>query len=375
MTGDGSSSGRSHKDRPILADVTNQHGKRRLLSISSSPCIDRENRFRDNLEGKVPDSEFVQKVCLGVENLVRGKCKRECIDDGNGKGLPLGKPMGLCSLLKSGSGTGISGVPSEIKDLPTVSDGDIQFLGGNAVTRGTLKTINGWRDGCTSGVSLSRASDQCYKSGRSAPVIVEGGSQGGAEHAKAGVEKDAIKSTLANEALDAHAHGDKDELMDGGDLTSTKATLAGSSSHQGSELEICANSGFADGFNANHGIDMLNACSCSFCLKAAYIWSDLHYQDVKGRIAALKKSRKEVKFCVDKSLNQYETDKNGMTNLDKSKELELDLMGRWKSLFLHTEGILVRESTQLQSSLLSLKELRESCKTELEMTNEIPLTK
>ncbi|XP_042493636.1 uncharacterized protein LOC122073166 [Macadamia integrifolia] len=380
MTGDdGSSSDRWHKNRPILADVTNQHGKRRLLSISSSPGLDKGNRFQDNVEGKVPDSEFVQKVCLGVENLVRGKCKRECIDDGNGKDLPLTKPMGLCGLLNSGSGrvsvkdakpSGISGIASEIKDLPTVLDGDIQSVGGNAVTSRTLEIGDGRRDCGSSGVIVPE-----FKSGSSASVIVEGGSQGGEEIAEAGVERDVIKSSMENEVLEAHFHGDNDELMDGGDLTSTKATLAGSSSYQGSEQEMCAGSGFADGLNANHGVDMLSVCSCSFCLKAAYIWSDLHYQDVKGRIAALKKSRKEVKCCVDRSLNQYETDKNGMPNLNISEKLELDLMGRWNSLFLHTEDIFVRESTQLQSSLLSLKELRGSCKIELEKTNGIPSNK
>ncbi|MBA0589319.1 hypothetical protein Gorai_018073, partial [Gossypium raimondii] len=50
------------------------------------------------------------------------------------------------------------------------------------------------------------------------------------------------------------------------------------------ELERCV--GLKnDGSNLNAGADMLKACSCSFCLKAAYIWSDLHYQDTKGRIA------------------------------------------------------------------------------------------
>ncbi|KAJ4966525.1 hypothetical protein NE237_018374 [Protea cynaroides] len=366
MSGDGSSSNRGHKNRPILADVTNQHGKRRFLSISSSPGLDRENRLRDN----VLESEFVQKVCLGVENLVRGKCKRDFVDDGISKDLPLVKPMGLCSSLKSGSGRnslnvdkvfGISGVPSEIKDVPTVLDGDMQYA---TVACRALENNDGLRDCCTSGVSVPKSPERCHKSESSASVIVEGGSQGDKEHVKAGVGGDTINSTQENELLDAHACVDGGKLINGGDLSSTKYTVAGSSSVEGSGLEICASSSIADDFNANH------ACSCSFCQKAAYIWSDLHYQDVKGRIAALKKSRKEVKFCVDGCLSQYGADKNGM-KLTESKNLELDLMARWKSLFLHTENILVRESTQLQSNLLSLKELRGSCKTELEMTNGI----
>ncbi|CAH8357694.1 unnamed protein product [Eruca vesicaria subsp. sativa] len=51
----------------------------------------------------------------------------------------------------------------------------------------------------------------------------------------------------------------------------------------------------------NHGMDgddELKSCSCSFCLKAAYIWSDLHYQDIKGRLSVLKKSQKEASILI-----------------------------------------------------------------------------
>ncbi|KAJ4951515.1 hypothetical protein NE237_028347 [Protea cynaroides] len=379
MIGYGSSDGR-HKNSRALADVTNQLDKRRVLSISSSPDLEKGNGFRDNMEGKVPDSEFVQKVCLGVENLVRGKCKRGCVEDANAKGLPLAKPIRLCSLLKSGSGrdflngdrvSGISGVHIEIKDLP----GGMHFVRGNAAKCRIQEGSDRWRNCRTFGVSELGGSEQCDRSGSSTSVIVGGGSQGDTEGVKANVRGDAIGSTLENDVLDAHVCGNDCELMDGGELTSTKTNLSGSSSSKCSELEICAGSGSAEGSSADHGADMLNVCSCSFCLKAAYIWSDLHYQDVLGRIAALKKSGKEVKFYVDRSLNQYETDRNGMANLNKSKKLELDLMGQWKSLFFHTEDILIRESTQLESSLLSLKELRRNCKMEVEMTNRMPLNK
>ncbi|KAI6692053.1 hypothetical protein NL676_019763 [Syzygium grande] len=47
--------------------------------------------------------------------------------------------------------------------------------------------------------------------------------------------------------------------------------------------------------------DLLKSCSCSFCLKAAHMWSDLHYQDIKGRIAAVGKSRKEAGTLVQKT--------------------------------------------------------------------------
>ncbi|CAA3008405.1 Hypothetical predicted protein [Olea europaea subsp. europaea] len=37
--------------------------------------------------------------------------------------------------------------------------------------------------------------------------------------------------------------------------------------------------------NMSGEIDLIKACSCSFCTKAAYIWLDLHYQDTKARIS------------------------------------------------------------------------------------------
>ncbi|KAF3796897.1 hypothetical protein EJ110_NYTH00785 [Nymphaea thermarum] len=36
--------------------------------------------------------------------------------------------------------------------------------------------------------------------------------------------------------------------------------------------------------------DTVQNCSCSFCCKAAYIWSELNYHDVRGRLSVLKKS-------------------------------------------------------------------------------------
>ncbi|CAF2037411.1 unnamed protein product [Brassica napus] len=84
--------------------------------------------------------------------------------------------------------------------------------------------------------------------------------------------------------------------------------------------------------------DELRSCSCSFCLKAAYIWSDLNYQDIKGRLSVLKKSQKETSSLIQRNSKEEPTD------------VEFDVMGQWTSLFLNMNDILAREGSRLVSS-------------------------
>ncbi|KAJ4878624.1 Uncharacterized protein Rs2_43642 [Raphanus sativus] len=107
--------------------------------------------------------------------------------------------------------------------------------------------------------------------------------------------------------------------------------------------------------------DELRSCSCSFCLKAAYIWSDLNYQDIKGRLSVLKKSQKEATSLIQRNGKGEPT----------SVEFD-DVMGQWTTLFLNMDGILARESTRLQDSFVAMKELRENCKIDLERATKTP---
>ncbi|KAE8665981.1 Acyl-CoA oxidase 2 isoform 1 [Hibiscus syriacus] len=127
-----------------------------------------------------------------------------------------------------------------------------------------------------------------------------------------------------------------------------------------------------DGSNLNASVDMLKACSCSFCLKAAYIWSDLHYQDTKGRIAVLKKSRKEASILVQKSPTGKQSGIHNQGNSNTSSKLESDLTNQWRSLFLNMEDIFIHESNQLQASYIELKDLRDKCKMDLEQITGTP---
>lgn len=119
--------------------------------------------------------------------------------------------------------------------------------------------------------------------------------------------------------------------------------------------------------------DELKSCSCSFCLKAAYIWSDLHYQDIKGRLSVLKKSQKEASSLIRRNgKGRPTTDVYGSENSNHSTNVEFDVMGQWTSLFLNMEGILARESSHLQDSFITMKELRENCKIDLERATKTP---
>ncbi|CAJ1938067.1 unnamed protein product [Sphenostylis stenocarpa] len=110
----------------------------------------------------------------------------------------------------------------------------------------------------------------------------------------------------------------------------------------------------------------IKSCTCSFCSKAAYIWSDLHYQDAKGRLSAMKKSQKEAKMIIQKFSGLEDTVTHGQYRSEEALKLELSLVHQWKSLFVQMQNMYAQESSQLESSFGSLKDLREHCKTDLE---------
>jgi len=117
------------------------------------------------------------------------------------------------------------------------------------------------------------------------------------------------------------------------------------------------------------------SCACSFCLKAASMWTDLHYQDARSRLAVLKKSIKFARSLEAKSKgNEYAPNVAGHKS-KQAVEMEFELSQQRRSLFLYTENALVRESAQLHSAFVKLKELREKCKTDLEMISSSSLGK
>lgn len=113
----------------------------------------------------------------------------------------------------------------------------------------------------------------------------------------------------------------------------------------------------------------IKSCTCSFCCKAAYIWSDLHYQDAKGRLSSIKKSQKEAKTIIQKISGLENTVMHGQHQSQESLELELSLVHQWKALFVQMQNIYTQESIQLEPGFEALKDLREKCKNDLELND------
>jgi hypothetical protein len=80
----------------------------------------------------------------------------------------------------------------------------------------------------------------------------------------------------------------------------------------------------------------------------------------------LKKSIKFARLLGKRSQGDEYSVNAGRYNLKRAAEMEFELYQQQRSLFLHTENVLIRESAQLHSSLVKLKEFRENCKTDLE---------
>ncbi|XP_038975870.1 uncharacterized protein LOC103720314 isoform X2 [Phoenix dactylifera] len=112
-------------------------------------------------------------------------------------------------------------------------------------------------------------------------------------------------------------------------------------------LNANAASNVGSSINDEGSMGSEKSCACSFCLKAAYMWTDLHYQDTRGRLAALKKSKRLARSLEARCYGHDYTSKTARDNSKKSTEIEFELMQRWRSLFLHTENVLVRETAHL----------------------------
>ncbi|KAM7517444.1 hypothetical protein LguiB_016406 [Lonicera macranthoides] len=331
------------KTRPALGDVTNRVTKRGFSQISGTSDVKSGNGYGENLKNKEVISK---KACGGEENYRKQGCAstRACVS-----------PY-TCSEINSLKGnviSSISKIQTEIKkpDSPNCC-------------------LN---IGCENKDFLDARGERCEEEGISSEVA-----QG---------------NSLIEQLGNSFSLNDGNDLnLD--DLDSTKcgsiefSRLPESQESRASGLERCVGlkgdgpDGCSD---SNAGVDLIKSCSCSFCTK------DLHYQDIKGRIAGelvymsivglfrafdfgfslnYRLSQKEANVLVQRSLRSQGIEQHhGLGNSNKISKLESDLMGQWRSLFLHMEDIFGRENSQLESSLFTLKDLRDNCKTELESTN------
>lgn len=345
MSGDSFTDGLK-KTRPVLGDMTNLPNKRGFSSISG-------DGFAKNKENESVNSAFAKKVCLQVENLVKemsGKGKSEV--DGSEKIASLLKNKQCCGALPSSGRENVVSVVSKAKD----KSNEMPDLG-VTVAHNFMEHGDALRDNCLSGVSIPMCSKK----------DIDGEKVG----------SDTTGDDVGDEELVAkQVCNDKD--VGAGRLFSSKlgsiewSRLPKSQGSRSFELERCSVLKDDACANLSAGSDLLKDCSCSFCLKAAYIWADLHYQDIKGRIAVVKKSQRDASFLVQKWGRAKDSEIPDHGNSNKSSKLESELMSKWRSLFLHMEGIFGHESNELQAGYVSLKDLRENCKMDLERTTGMP---
>ncbi|KAL5555999.1 hypothetical protein UlMin_038235 [Ulmus minor] len=330
-----------NETRRVLGDLTNRPGKRDFSKVLGDSGVKSGDGYcHDGDE----DLILSKKVCLGAGK-VREKCPAD-LEVGSKEKQPC-KSLSISSG-NSGSEENVESLNSDIAKefkIPNVSDGDVH--------QSVLEVANATRDGCLSGVSMATSSQlrskECSGFGGNCP-------------------SDAAHRNLIHEGLVTNCKNSEEALASEklgekkcGSTEWPRLPRQGSKFH---ELGRCATLK-NDGVNAG---DLLKNCSCSFCMKAAYIWSDLQYQDIKGRITASKKSQKEAHTLLQNTCVRADTDIHSRGN-PKSSKLEYDLMGHWRSLFCHMEDIFAQENNQFQTDFVALKDLREKCKTDLEMFN------
>ncbi|RZC49297.1 hypothetical protein C5167_017716 [Papaver somniferum] len=334
-----------------------------VLNVTDGKCKD-DKEMRGVEVVKTTSSVMCDGQCIKDVNFSLNETDEKCKDD---------KEMIITEVVETTSsvmGDGHCG--KDENSLPNVTDGkrkDDKEVSNTEVVKANSSSVHMGDDG------------QCKKDENSLLNVTDGKCKDDKEASNTEAVKTFVDLDPDTEELTISDVGNDDKGMDDDDVTSNKTSStvglepSQSSNSKFYEPERCTGFNGSGSSNCATGLEMLKTCSCSFCLKAAHIWSDLHYQDTKGRISALKKSRKEVRILVEKSSIPADFAKYCQGNSNKSMKLEFELMDRWRSLFLHTEDILVRESTHLQSSLLTLKDLRDSCKADLEMITGDPSKK
>ncbi|KAI3431077.1 uncharacterized protein J3R85_007994 [Psidium guajava] len=371
MSGDNFSGGGC----PALGDVTNRPAKRGFSLVSNvSGAKSQDSRGKCRIDGG-GDAAFAKQVCLGVENLVKGKCTTRHEGHGVKKGaIPLFKDKKargsspVHDKLSSACDRVFSAVVRSQETLNVLhSSPKVSRIEMNA--RSVLEVADASRDSCTSIVSTP-SSQVGEKSSEGIKVCDE--------HADVVMEADVdpMRESTAQGPV-TQVLSNCDEGLRIGKLASNSygsiewSRLPDSQGLNNFELTRCQNLEGNGCDNLCAEEDLLKSCSCSFCLKAAHMWSDLHYQDIKGRISAVSKSQKEANTLVQKTAMAKDVI-HVSGNSNKSPNLEYVLMNQWRSLFLRTEDILVHEGRELQSSYCELKDMREKCKMDLDSTNKMP---
>lgn len=230
--GDDKTTERVVKNRAVLGDLTNQSHKRNLTSIQGG-------------SGAYAGDYKSKRVCLGVEEILKGKSGTKCQMDGNLNGLPS---------LKNNQERMVSVVSNMTKDIK--------------VTAKALEGSCDHGDGCAEKVIVPRTggpSKDTIVSCDSVPASVGIDDE---ERIDCGItESDAVFECLGSQTGTNIVADDGSGLKQYGPAQCPELpTLQGSRSFELTRCSVPSK----DCMNLSAGSDPLKECSCSFCLKGNY---------------------------------------------------------------------------------------------------------
>ncbi|XP_074264381.1 uncharacterized protein LOC141586885 [Silene latifolia] len=358
--------------RVALGDVTNQLGNRGAPLVSRSPTSKSLSGSKRPAENSDDDSHFWKQVSLVAERLERESCRKaKCpkIEPNEVRMSPLkgGKTYrlqpGSSDVGSVGGNDGMAARDAvvEVKEafvstLDSIDLGENQHLG-NVIIGDVVVKEGGFLSEC--------CEKNCLEVGKEC----QGDETRGLSYEG---ENDSSLAELATQVV-----SDSGKSVGGEYMTSSRSESPETSRFTESQdirsfgLERCTLLK-GDGSNSLAAdMDLLKNCSCSFCTKAGYIWSDLQCQDLKGRISTLTKSQKEANILA----RQYSVETAfgvAQGNPSTSLNLETNLTALWKSLFHQMGNNFAAESSQLQTNLAALNDIKGEYKMNLEMMNVMP---
>ncbi|KAK6923432.1 hypothetical protein RJ641_011737 [Dillenia turbinata] len=333
----------SQKSRPPLGEISNRQRKRDFSMISGNSDLKNKDGSHKNSNPDKEDWEsgFARRVSHCVEKLVKDRLNTKSDKDLNDVNFDLLEGSRDQSL-QDVKVLGISKNPSgEIKENLDCLDGVVHCEQGETIPVSIVE--EGYLSSENHNPSISIPTAAAPLKGDFNDV------EKNRETVSDVLQKNSVHGTLNGLVCDHDQDGNDLELPGNNEVEVSKSCVSAEcsallSSQSSKSFELGRCSGLK--VDAGAGVDPLKSCACSFCTKAAHIWSDLYYQDVKARISAVKKSQKEANSLAQRYCKSGEISAHGQENYIKYK-LESDLLGHWKSLFLHMEDVLLRENNQL----------------------------
>ncbi|KAJ8421976.1 hypothetical protein Cgig2_021458 [Carnegiea gigantea] len=353
---------------PVLGDITNQLGKRGSNFISSSPkssskSVIGSKRSADPNNSYDDDSRFWKQVSKVVDSLEKErygmpKCPKIVNESGGLSPLSGGKTYRLRAPSNRGSPVQVkaqSGVPNPAHDTeepPSGSGVDTLDLGKCRTLPNVVALGDTIKESIPS-VTVAESSKVSHRND------VEGVKDCGGE--ETAVVSDSGENDCTQESLAMKVVTNETKTLDVDYLPSSQSESVvnlrlvelqdkgpyGSDRCKLLKGDISSSSAI--------GLDLLKSCSCSFCTKG------MRKLLIYGLTCIIRMSRAGYEKEANNLAQRYskENEKLRHRQQHSKKGLENDLTSQWNSLFQHMGEMFVSESSQLQSYLLTLKDLRE----------------